>query len=253
MPDLYVINGYGGKRGRIERITVDYRRVSKVQAKNGAIGTWDYSERLVIDRMTETMEHVQNVGTGCIVARKLKVEEGVEALLDDLSEVNLFQHIAGNPPDVIENPNETKEYKITIHYEKGLKRIIQGTFDKWGLPDDWEQFAQSVFWFMYFYGLGEMFDPSNYNKVKRRQREYIFCSVVFEGGWKTYYYLTDDDTIEIGDFVIVPAGKENRLEIVKVVDIEYFTRENAPFPVEKTKWIVRKCTDDDFRNKDGEE
>lgn len=145
MPDLYVINGYGGKRGRIERITVDYRRVSKVQAKNGAIGTWDYSERLVIDRMTETMEHVQNVGTGCIVARKLKVEEGVEALLDDLSEVNLFQHIAGNPPDVIENPNETKEYKITIHYEKGLKRIIQGTFDKWGLPDDWEQFAKRCF------------------------------------------------------------------------------------------------------------
>ena len=35
-----------------------------------------------------------------------------------------------------------------------------------------------------------------------------FCSVVFDEGYKTYYYLTDDDSIEIGDSVLVPAGKD---------------------------------------------
>lgn len=26
--------------------------------------TWDYSEKLVLDRQSETLEHIQNIGTG---------------------------------------------------------------------------------------------------------------------------------------------------------------------------------------------
>ena len=71
-----------------------------------------------------------------------------------------------------------------------------------------------------------------------------FCSVVFDEGYKTYYYLTDDDSIEIGDSVLVPAGKDNHEVIVEVVNIEYFSEENVPLPVEKTKKIIRKCIED---------
>ncbi len=46
--------------------------------------------------------------------------------------------------------------------------------------------------------------------------------------------------------MVVPAGKMNREEIVKVVDIEYFNEEEAPIPIDKVKWIIRKCTLDDF-------
>ena len=87
---------------------------------------------------------------------------------------------------------------------------------------------------------------SVYGKVKRRQSEYIFCSVTFDEGYKSYYYLTNDDSIEVGDFVIVPAEKDNHEAVVEVVNIEYFNDENAPLPAEKTKRIIRKCTDDDF-------
>lgn len=72
-----------------------------------------------------------------------------------------------------------------------------------------------------------------------------FCSVVFDEGYKTYYYLTDDDSIEIGDSVLVPAGKDNHEVIVEVVNIEYFSEENVPLPVEKTKKIIRKCIEDE--------
>lgn len=63
---------------------------------------------------------------------------------------------------------------------------------------------------------------------------------------KSYYYLTDDDSIEVGDFVLVPAGKDNHEAVVEVVNIEYFSEENVPLPIEKTKRIIRKCTDEDF-------
>lgn len=69
---------------------------------------------------------------------------------------------------------------------------------------------------------------------------------------KSYYYISDDDSIQVGDFVIVPAGKDNHEAVVEVVKKEYFAEENVPLPMEKTKHIIRKCTDADFDLPDDE-
>lgn len=251
MDDLYVFDG-NSKPDVINKILLDYHRVTKIKTKEMSQSvtcehvTWDYSERLIIDRETETIEHIQNVGTGCKISRKYEIESGIKNLLENFDAEELFLHIEGNPNDVIDTPNETKDYKITIDYQKNPQRIIEGSYDKNGLPKDFAAFAEIVLDFICFYGIGEVFDPSVYGKIKRRKSDYIFCSVIFETGYKSYYYLTDDDSIEVGDFVVVPAGEENHETIVEVEEIEYFSEENAPFPVEKTKRIIRKCTDEDF-------
>ena len=136
--------------------------------------------------------------------------------------------------------------KIRLTIKRPHKRSSQGSFDKNGLPDAFEEFADAVFDFIRFYGWGEILDPSVYGKVKRRTTDYIYCSVAFEEGQKSYYYLTEDDSIKIGDFVLVPAGKDNRAVVVEVVNIEYFSEDNVPLPIEKTKRIIRKCMDEDF-------
>lgn len=252
MDDLYVFDG-NCKLDVINRIALDYHRVTKIKPKEVPEGatrefvTWDYTEHLIIDRETETLEYIQNIGSGCKVSRKYEIEGGIESLLENFNAEDLFSHIEGNPDDVIDTPNETKDYKITIDYKKNPQRIIEGSYDKNGLPEGFSNFAETVFDFIRFYGMGEILDPSVYGKAKRRQSEYIFCSVTFDEGYKSYYYLTDDDSIEIGDFVLVPAGKDNHEAVVEVVNIEYFSEENVPLPVEKTKKIIRKCTDNDFK------
>ena len=252
MDDLYVFVG-NCKLDVIKRIALDYHRVTKIKPKEVPEGatwefvTWDYTEHLIIDRETETLEYIQNIGSGCKVSRKYEIEGGIESLLENFNAEDLFSHIEGNPDDVIDTPNETKDYKITIDYKKNPQRIIEGSYDKNGLPEGFSNFAETVFDFIRFYGMGEILDPSVYGKAKRRQSEYIFCSVTFDEGYKSYYYLTDDDSIEIGDFVLVPAGKDNHEAVVEVVNIEYFSEENVPLPVEKTKKIIRKCTDNDFK------
>ena len=251
MDDLFVFDG-NNKPDIITKIILDYHRVTKIKPREKPEGaawefvTWDYNEHLIIDIETETLEHIQNIGRGCKVSRKYEIEDDIVSLLENFDAKDLFSHIEGNPVDVIETPNETKDYKITINYKKSPQRVIEGSYDKNGLPDDFANFAKKVFGFIHFYGQGEILDPSVYGKVKRRQSEYIFCSVAFNEGYKSYYYLTYDDSIEVGDFVIVPAGKNNHEEVVEVVNIEYFNEENAPLPVDKTKHIIRKCTDDDF-------
>ena len=89
-------------------------------------------------------------------------------------------------------------------------------------------------------------NPSVYGKIRRTGRDIIYCSVTFEEGCKSYYYIADDDSIEVGDFVLVPAGKDNHEAVVEVVKKEYFPEEEVPLPFDKTKHIIRKCTDEDF-------
>ena len=251
MDDLYVFDG-NCKPDMINKITLDYHRVTKIKPgqkpedADWEFVTWDYTERLIIDRTTETLEHIQNIGTGCKVSRKYEIEGGIESLLENFDAEDLFTRTEGNPDDVIDTPNETKDYTITIEYKKNPPRTIMGSYDKNGLPEDFSDFAETVFDFIRFYGLGEILDPSVYGKAKRRKSEYIFCSVTFDEGYKSYYYLTEDDSIEIGDFVLVPAGKDNHEAVVEVVNIEYFSEENVPLPIEKTKRIIRQCADEDF-------
>lgn len=45
---------------------------------------------------------------------------------------------------------------------------------------------------------------------------------------------------------MVPAGRDNHLAIVRIESIEYYPESEAPFPLDKIKKIIRKCTEDDF-------
>ena len=52
--------------------------------------------------------------------------------------------------------------------------------------------------------------------------------------------------ISVGDYVIVPVGKDNHHSAAEVVKVEYFAEEDVPLPLDHTKHIIRKCTDNDF-------
>ena len=46
--------------------------------------------------------------------------------------------------------------------------------------------------------------------------------------------------------MIVPVGKDNHHSAAEVVKVEYFSEEDVPLPLDRTKHIIRKCTDEDF-------
>ena len=229
---------------------IQYHRNTKI--KSGRIpkgtareyATWDCKEFLTLDRASETLEHVREIGSRCKVTNVYYVQEGISSFLDDI-DINAFSEIEGNPPDVVDDPLEIKEYTITLFTKHGAIREITGTFDKKGLPTDWPDFIDTVYGFMAFYRVGDLFDERVYGKAKRRQTDYIFCNVVFEGGGRTYCYLADSDDYCEGDWVVVPAGSDNHEAVVLIESIEYHPEAEAPFPVDKTKHILRKYENDD--------
>ena len=69
---------------------------------------------------------------------------------------------------------------------------------------------------------------------------YTYCGVLFPFSDRAFSYRTEDDTIQIGDIVIVPVGRENEEMEGKVVSVGKYTRAGVPYSVEKTKFILKK-------------
>lgn len=242
MKDLYV---FDGNPNRVDRVAVDYHRVTKIKPGGSVLSEteyviWDYTEKLVVDRASSIIEHIQNIGTDCTVSRKFHIEEGVKNLLDALDSNVLFGAVEGKPDNVVDDPLETRDYTITVDFKHGPQRIIQGTYDKTSLPEHWGDFAESLLEFIQFYGFGEILNPAIYRKAKRRAQGYMYCSVEFESDGKRYHYISDDDTIKVGDRVVVPVGKDNYTSVGIVAEVGFYPEDEVPFPLEKTKYIIDK-------------
>lgn len=67
----------------------------------------------------------------------------------------------------------------------------------------------------------------------------IYLSVEFSEGGKTYYYQTTDETIKVGDKVVVPVGSSDE-KIVTVVEVESFSVDEVPMPLNRVKGIIEK-------------
>lgn len=162
------IHNFGDNPDIVTKVEVEYHRTAKIKPNfipEGATWeyvTWDYNEKLSIDRETETMEHFRELGSGCKIINRYYVEEGISSFLDDI-DVNVFSITNGNPSEAVDDPMDVKNYTITIYNKHGNTRIVAGSFDKDGLPADWPEFISNVYEFMAFYGIGELFDEDVYD------------------------------------------------------------------------------------------
>lgn len=230
-------NGYE----KIKRIIIDYRFTSVIiPADESADITWEYKDHLIIDRQTETIEDVLQLAEQCDVTRKYHIAEGVTSFLDNLDADTLFTEFYEPEEDIVGSSEGTAEYEVKVEFYRREPRIIAGKYDKQGLPKDWPEFIEDLYNFISFYGFGEMFDKKQYNRTYRKKNDYIFLSVRFGDYGKPYYYQTDDDTIQVGDQVVVPVGDEGTERVVRVSKKSYYSSENVPMPVEKVKFIIEK-------------
>lgn len=69
---------------------------------------------------------------------------------------------------------------------------------------------------------------------------YTYCGVLLPFSNRAFSYRTEDDTIQIGDVVIVPVSADNEEVEGKVVSVGKYARAGVPYSVEKTKFILKK-------------
>ena len=231
---------------RIDRVQVQYSRCSRIGKQNLGLPNvkyvfWNHREEIFIDRKSETIRLCSYLEAGNRVTREFHVEELVPEMLDKLTVLDRAGRFQVTEEKKQPPKGEKREYKIVLGYEDGEQKVLTGIFDRLGIPEIWEGISEYLREFIRYYEEMEMFNPAVYEVGRKRTGEYIYCSVAFTELGDTYYYLTDDESLKIGDFVVVPAGRKNEEKTVCIQDIEYFQREEVPFPLEKTKKILRRA------------
>lgn len=69
---------------------------------------------------------------------------------------------------------------------------------------------------------------------------YTYCGVMLPHSKHPYSYRTDDPQIKVGDVVIVPVGNKGEEVSGTVVSVGQYTRAAVPYPVEETRFVIRK-------------
>ena len=78
---------------------------------------------------------------------------------------------------------------------------------------------------------------------------YQFCKVQFKDGGSPYAYLTGGLPLAVGDFVVVPVGNRNAEKTGRVTDVFVCSAQDAPYPPEKAKFVLRKSEQTAFPEK----
>ena len=230
---------------KINRIQLDYKNVKNVDNKD-----FVYTEKLILDRDSNSIEHTQ-ISDDVNYYMKLNVNKHFKDLLETLYDPNMLETREKND-NFVEIPNEKRDYEMIVDFKKSPRKVLNGSYDKEGLPYEWKEIIEEIKSFMiYFYKI-EVLSKDFYDKPRREYGEFIYCKVEFRNSYKYYYYLTTDDSISEGDYVLVPAGDKNRVEIVEVKSVEYYKEKYVPYPLNKVKHILRKCTEDELDEIDDE-
>lgn len=209
------------------------------------------NEQLIVDAASESIEYSFICGDIRLCFQS-EFPDGVSRLLDQYSMSGLFCRPAPLHSDFAEPPFYVSEYRLTAIYEDGSQQMSQGFYEKRELPACFASFMKKIAVKLKQCINFGIFDPSLYGQSLPRQTDPIYCEVVFIPGGKTYYYRTEDDSLMEGDEVVVPAGKDNHLSIAKITEVNYFPPDSVPFPIEKTKMILRRCTPEDYEQLGGE-
>ena len=205
----------------------------------GADGDKIHKETLVIKKTDGTLEYTCDDGAGKRVAMNYYLPVDVDGLLSDISGDGKFwfELLGRDVPGGLREQSLNQEFTVKLGFKHQPDRTYNGIFSLENLPSGWSVFAEHMKEIMSKYFAADLFNHDLYDPTRAKEDEYIFCSVTFSDQGQSYYYLTDDENLKVGDTVWVPVGDDEHKIKARIVKIEHFTAQNAPRDIETTKYI----------------
>jgi ADP-ribosylglycohydrolase len=138
-------------------------------------------------------------------------------------------------------------YELEAEYEDEKTVTHHGAFNRVHIPEKaFKIFTETIRIVISIFGFGGIVGLDGFmSAIKLGEVKY--CGVKFSGGGGIYHYRTTDLRINAGDTVIVPVGEDNREQEAEVETVEYCRWDNTPYPLEKTKQIIRMAGDTDHK------
>ena len=202
----------------------------------------DRYEQLVLDGASGTLTiRQQDKATGHEALQRYHQPSQVKWALNFLSWRGFPDGPALYYGDVLPDPLHQTEYAITVLDTAGNTRTRRGRFNRLELPPCYQEFIQCME-SLRSGDLPVILDEKRSSLAPRRASDLKFCGVQFSACGESYTYLCRQEEIQEGDWVLVPVGKENRLNVGRVTRVQYRQPEKASFPLAHIKTIHGLCT-----------
>ena len=155
--------------------------------------------------------------------RRVGKDDDLQELLDDTS--RLYNYFRDDSAPGIDFAKEIEPYWAAI-------RLPEEPEEAEEYDEDEEPGEESEPWKNYYEKAAPEGNGGEY---------YQFCKVQFKDGRSPYAYLTGGLPLVVVDFVVVPVGNRNAEKTGCVTDVFVCSAQDAPYPPEKTKFVLRKA------------
>ena len=156
--------------------------------------------------------------------RRIGKDDDLQELLDDTS--RLYNYFRDDSAPGIDFAKEIEPYWAAIRLPDEPEEPEEDAEDE-------EPEEESEPWADYY----ETPEPA---EKSTESGYYQFCNVQFKESGKGYAYLTGGISLKAGDFVMVPVGKRDAAKLARVTDVFVCSAQDAPYPPEKAKFVLRK-------------
>lgn len=240
MPELFGLNVKTETKSNVKSIEISLEQTAADKVKDRyanecGICIHDTNEWLLISSQGSITynRRVANMGR---VSLQYELKDKVAEFLKLYEDQDVFSRPKGNPADAVQD-DVRKTYRIVVTRDDGDTSVLEGSFDKDGLPDNWADFVGRLKDFFQDQSLGMLFDSRVYSKVLRKSNEVAFCGVDIDGAVGTRYYRCGDEICE-GDTVVVPTPMKHTMAIGRVVEIRNYPKDQIPKDMARVQEIL---------------
>lgn len=204
-----------------------------------------YQEKITLNRQKDTLTYLRKFSPEVKVSTTYTLKNDISKFLDNLNPIDFTNTIPGLPENALPDNGKLGHFQCKI-IRRQLEPIkISGDYERYCLPENWSSLMDFLSEVTNVSSTGKLLDRDYYTRTRRCKDDLIYLTVSFAPDSKKYNYLTGDDSIEIGDWVEVPVGRDNRKQQVLVVGKNYYNKDDVPYPLNKIKRVIRKIVDDE--------
>lgn len=240
MPELFGLNVKTETKSNVKSIEISLEQtaadaVKDQYANEYGICIHDTNEWLLISSQGSITYNRRIANTGRI-SLQYELKDKVAEFFKAYDGQDVFSRPKGNSVDAVQD-DVRKTYKIVVTRDGGDTSVLEGSFDKDGLPDNWPDFIGRLTDFFQDQSLGVLFDSRVYAKVLRKNNEVAFCGVDIDGVVGTRYYRCGDEICE-SDTVVVPTPMKHTMAIGRVVEIRHYPKDQIPKDLARAQEIL---------------
>lgn len=240
MPGLFGLSVKTETKSKVKSIEISLEQTATNEVKDKYASEYgicihDTNEWLLISS-EGTLTYNRRIANIGRISLQYELKDKVTEFLKLYEGRNVFSRPKGHPPDTVQDEIR-KTYKMVVTRDDGDTSVLEGSFDKNGLPGDWADFVGRLTDFFQDQNLGILFDSRSYNKVLRKNDEVAFCGVDIDGMVRTRYYRCGDEICE-GDTVVVPTPMKHTMAIGRVVEVRHYPKDQVPKDMARTQEIL---------------